>query len=147
MCIEVENHFLLESLAACQGSSSKLTMYFTVNSAFVIYLEHFPNLTESLDFPSIKNKTTFKQTLQTSWNVSKFDSNLLTAHIHLKDFMHRYTHNKDIFYLDERHVTIDLETTNKIFSSNNYIMDIFLFITAIISLLVTNLAIYFIMQT
>ena len=32
--IEVDNHFLLESLAACENANSKLTMYFTVNTAF-----------------------------------------------------------------------------------------------------------------
>ena len=32
--IEVEYHFLLESLAACENTNSKLTMYFTVNTAF-----------------------------------------------------------------------------------------------------------------
>ena len=46
---EAENHFLLELLAACQDSSSKLVMYFTVNTAFVNYLDQFPNLTESLN--------------------------------------------------------------------------------------------------
>ena len=61
--IEVENHFLLEPLAACQGTNSKITMYFTVNTAFVNYLDRFPNLTESLEFPIIRNKTTFKDTL------------------------------------------------------------------------------------
>ena len=45
--IEVENHFLLKSLAACQDTNSKLTMYFTVNTAFVNYLDKFPNLTVS----------------------------------------------------------------------------------------------------
>ena len=121
--IEAENHFLLESLAACQGSSSKLTMYFTVNSVFVTYLQHFPNLPYLLDFPIIKNKTTFEQTLPISLNVSKFDSNLLTAPIQLKYFIHRYAHIKEIFDLNERHATIDLETTNKNFFSNNYIID------------------------
>ena len=33
--IEVENHFLLKSLAACQDTNSKLTTYFIVNTAFV----------------------------------------------------------------------------------------------------------------
>ena len=32
--IEVENHFLLESLFVCENANSKLTMYFTVNIAF-----------------------------------------------------------------------------------------------------------------
>ena len=45
--IEAENHFLLESLAACEKTNSKLTMYFTVNTAFVNYLDKLPNLTVS----------------------------------------------------------------------------------------------------
>ena len=53
--IEVENHFLLESLAACQETQSKLIMYFTVNTAFISY---FHNLTESLKFPILLNQTT-----------------------------------------------------------------------------------------
>ena len=43
--------------------------------------------------------------------------------------------------MHERHVTTDL-TTNKNVFSNNYIMDVSLFITAIISVLVSMLAIY-----
>ena len=46
--IETDNHYLLESLAACDNAKSKFTMYFTVNTAFVNYLDMFPNLTESL---------------------------------------------------------------------------------------------------
>ena len=57
--IEAENHFLLESLAACQDVNSKLVMYFTVNTAFFNYLDKFSNLRESLEFPIIRNKTTF----------------------------------------------------------------------------------------
>ena len=56
--IEVENHFLLESLAACQDTNSKLVMYFTINTAFINYLDQFPNLTEALEFLIIKNITT-----------------------------------------------------------------------------------------
>ena len=64
--IEAKNHFLLESLAACQGINSKLVMYFKVNTAFVYYLNQFPNLTESLEFLIINNKTTFEQILPIS---------------------------------------------------------------------------------
>ena len=46
--IEIEQHFLLESLGACQDSKFKLTMYFTVNLAFIKY---FDNLVDSLKFP------------------------------------------------------------------------------------------------
>ena len=38
--IEAENHFLLESLTACHNSNPKVVMYFTVNTAFVNYLDH-----------------------------------------------------------------------------------------------------------
>ena len=43
--IVVKNHFLLEFLATCQDTSSKLIIYFTVNTAFVNYLDKWPNLT------------------------------------------------------------------------------------------------------
>ena len=133
--------FFWESLAACQGMNSKLVMYFTVNTAFINYLDQFLNLTESLEFPIIKNNTTFKQTLPISLDVSKFDSTLLTASSDLKDFIYRYTHNKEIFYLQERHDNTDL-ITNKNFFSESYVIDIFQFITVIISLLATILTIY-----
>ena len=120
---------------------SELVMYFMVNTAFVNYLGQFTNLTESLKFQIIQKKTTFKQTLPVSLNVSKFDSDLLTAPRILRDFIDQYNHNKEIFDLNERYDITDL-TTNKHFFSNNYIVDIFLFITAVISLLVTTLAIY-----
>ena len=139
--IEVENHFLLESLVACQDTNSKLTMYFTVNTAFVNYLDKFPNLTESLEFPIIKNKTTFEQTLPISLNISKFDPTLLTASSDLKEFINSNTNCKEIFDLQERQDNMELNI-NKNFFSENYIMDISLFITVIISLLATTLTIY-----
>ena len=76
-------------------------MYFMVNAAFVNYVDQFPNLTDSLDFPIIKKKTTFKQTLPISLNMSKFDSDLITACRNLIDFIHQYNHKKEIFDLNE----------------------------------------------
>ena len=92
----MENHFLLESLDACHNSNSKLVMYFMVNTAFVNYLDQFDNLTETLENPILKNKTNFEQTLPMSLNMSKFDSDLLTATKTLKDFIHQYNCNKEI---------------------------------------------------
>ena len=68
--IEAGNHFLLESLAACHDSNSKLVMYFMVNTAFVNYLNQFDNLTQTIEIMVIKNKTTFEQTLPISLNMS-----------------------------------------------------------------------------
>ena len=56
--IEVDNHFLLNSLAACENANSKLTMHFTVNTTFVNYLDKYPNLTESLELLVVKERTT-----------------------------------------------------------------------------------------
>ena len=116
-------------------------MYFTVNTAFVNYLDQFDHLTETLEILIIKNKTTFEQTLPLSLNMSKFNSELLTVPRNIKDFIHQYNHKKEIIDLNERHDTMNL-TTNKNFFSNNYIVDVFLFITAVISLFITTLAIY-----
>ena len=39
--IEADNHYLLESLAACNNTNPKLIMYFTINTAFAYYLDMF----------------------------------------------------------------------------------------------------------
>ena len=65
--IEVENNFLLESLAACHDTNSKLVMYFMVNTIFVNYLDQIGNLTETLEFTILKNKITFEQTCLYPW--------------------------------------------------------------------------------
>ena len=117
-------------------------MYFTVNTAFANYLEMFPNLTDSLQIPLIKHRPTYEQTLPITLNVSKFDRSLLHASMDLKDFMDHYTKRKEIFDLQERHGSTF--NTNKTFFSNNHILDIFIFVSSIISLISTTLIIYLI---
>ena len=72
-------------------------MYFMVNIAFVNYLDQIDNLTETINVPILRNKTTFEQTLPISLNASKFDLELLMAPYILKDFIHQYNHKKEIF--------------------------------------------------
>ena len=139
--IEVDNHYLLESLAVCVNKISNLTMYFTINTAFSNCLEMFPNLTDSLQTPLIRNKTMLKQTLPSALNVSRFDKSLLHVPMDLKDFINQYTKRKEIFDLQERHDST-FNTNN--FFSNNHILDIFIFISSIISLMSTILIIYLI---
>ena len=58
--IEADNHYLLESLAACDNKPNNLVMYFTINMAFTNYLAMLPNLT----IPSlIRDRTTYEQPL------------------------------------------------------------------------------------
>ena len=63
---EAEYNFLLESLAACHNTNSKWVMYFTMNTAFVSYLDSLDNLTYSLKAPILLNRTTYEQTLPVS---------------------------------------------------------------------------------
>ena len=84
--IEADNHYLLESLAACDNRDSKLTMYFTINTAFANYLEMFPNLTDSLPIPLIRNRTMYEQVLPVTLSVPEFDRSVLHVSTNLKRF-------------------------------------------------------------
>ena len=55
--------------------------------------------------------------------------------------MNSYAKHREIFNLQERHENLILNT-RKNFFSDNYIMDIFMFLSAIISLLTTTLTVY-----
>ena len=105
------------------------------------YLDAFPNLTVS--FLLIRDRTTYEQTLPLNLSIPGFDKSLLHTSTNLKDFIKAYAKDKEIFDLKERHVSTILNT-NKNFSnfSNNYIMDIFMFASSIISLISTTPIIY-----
>ena len=106
--IEAENHFLLESLAACQDTKYKLIMYFMVNTAFINYFE---NLTDSLKFPI-------------SLQSFDFVPDFLKAPKPVKDFVHQFQHKKEFFYFCKRHNhDIELAKENSFF--NNYTLYIF----------------------
>ena len=98
--IEAENYFLLESLAAFENASSKFTIYFTVSTAFVNYLDKFSQFDRVSWVPSKQNRTVFKQTLPIS----------------LKEFINSYTNHKEIFDLQERHDNMELNTNKNFFS-------------------------------
>ena len=91
-----------------------MVVYFTVNLALVNYLDQLDNLTDTLEAPILMDKTTFEQTLPIFLNASKFESELLTTPKMLKDFVHQYHHEKEIFDLQERHTITDSELPNKI---------------------------------
>ena len=101
-----------------------------------------PNLTNPL--PLTKDKTTYKQPLPINLSIPDFDSSLKHAPTNLRNFMHDYANNKEIFNLKQRHVcTVEsLNNSNKNFFSNNYIVDIFMFTSSIISIISTTLVVY-----
>ena len=85
-------------------SRCKFTISYVFHSKYN-YLDQFTNPMESLEFPIIKSKTTSEQTLPVSLNVSRFDSNLLTASSNLKDFIHQYTCKKEILICKKGMIT------------------------------------------
>ena len=107
---------MFESLAACQDSSTKLVMYFTVNLAFTDYFNDF-NLTEEISIPTITNKSTSEITLPIFLNKSKFDESLLSAPLTLKEYISQYKCDKEIFVSKEKH---DMEELEKEFANKNF---------------------------
>ena len=140
--IEADNHYHLESLAVCDNKVSNLVMYFTINMAFTNNLNLLPSLTNPSQL--IKERTTYKQPLPINLNIPDFDNSLQHAPTNLKNFMHNYANNKEIFDLKERHASTveSLNNPNKNFFSNNYIVHIFMFTSSIISLISTTLVVY-----
>ena len=81
--IEAESNFSLESLAACgEHEKPDLEMYFTVNLAFVDYLE---KLNEIIKTPINRNWTSFKQPLPVSLESFQLSSKLMHAPVMLRD--------------------------------------------------------------
>ena len=72
--MEADNHFLLESIAACDNKGSNLVMHFTINMAFANYLDMLPNLTNP--FQLIKDRTTYEQPSPINLSIPDFDSSL-----------------------------------------------------------------------
>ena len=93
--IEADNHFLLESIAACDNEDSNLVMYFTINMAFANYLDMLPYLTST--FQLIKDRTTYEQPLPINLSIPDFDSSLQHAPTNLKSFIHDYANYKEFF--------------------------------------------------
>ena len=139
--IEADNHYLLESLATCDNKANNLVMYFTINMAFTNYLDILPNLT----IPAlIRDRTTYEQPLPVNVTLPVFDSSLQDAATNLKNFMHSYAKQKEIFDFEQRHVSMveSLNTSDKTFFFNNYIVDIFVFTSSMISLISATIVIY-----
>ena len=101
-----------------------------------------PNLTNPL--PLIKDKTMYEQPFPLNLSIPDFDSSLRHAPTNLRNFMYDYVNNKEIFDLKQRHVcTVEsLNNSNKNFFSDNYIVDICMFTSSIISIISTTLVIY-----
>ena len=126
--IETENNFLLESVATFPGKPSAMTMYYTVSTVFMNYFDSLIDNSEidKVDMHISQNWTTKEQVFPISLQTSEFDTDLLKAPKTLKDLIRQYKQKGHM--LDK-----SSKDNNKHSFCNNIIMDIFLFIAAIIS--------------
>ena len=88
--IETDNHYLLESLAACDNKAHNLVRYLTINMTFTNYLDKFPNITT----PSLfRDRTTYEQPINLTFPT--FATSLTGAPTKLKNFMHNCAKHKE----------------------------------------------------
>ena len=91
--IEVENTFLLESIAACDPDSTDvdLEMYFMANTAF---LNYFEGLIDTLEVPFLYNVTMQEHILPISFGSDDFDKELMEAPETLRELVENYKRKK-----------------------------------------------------
>ena len=80
--IHAEEHSLLQSIAACPGKQSDMTMYYTVNTAFIHYLDNFK---EQREIPSLdvnQDWTMQEQILPLSLQLTPFNNKLFKYQKH-----------------------------------------------------------------
>ena len=126
--IHAEEHLLLESIAMCPGKQSDMTIYYTVNTAFMPYLDTFE---EELELPGLEvyqNWTTQKQVLPILLQATPFDNKLLKAPGTLKGLVQQYKQKSHM--VDE---TQENKPKNEFF--DNIAIDIFLLVVSIVSML------------
>ena len=132
--IEAESNFLLESLAACnEHEKPDLEMYFTVNLAFIDYLEW---LNETLTIPINRNWMSAKQPIPISLDSFQVSSKLMHMPMMLKDFMEQYWENR---------MTIakwDDPQSNFRKFINSFLVDMLIFIAAVLTVFSVLLIIY-----
>ena len=135
--IEAEDHFLLESLAACgENNNHKLEMFFTVSLAF---LDHLEDLPEVLDIPIDRNWMYEKQTLPISLESFQINSSLLQAPRTLIDYINQFQeHNKKL------HLQKQNDNAKSKFKSfiSSFIADIIGFSRALLTVIITLVIIY-----
>ena len=139
--IEAESNFLLESLAACEGSETKtdLEMHFTLNLAFVNY---FDDMMEELGIPISQNWTTQEQILPLSLETFEINPNLLNAPKTLQELAIQYQNRRNTLNKNEQE--LDNPEKNSKFRSflNSFLADILIFTATLITLIITLVIIY-----
>ena len=134
--IEAESNFLLESIATFEEHEKPdLEMYFTVNLAFVDYLEQ---LNETITTPINRNWTSAKQLTPISLDSFQVSSKLMHMPIMLKDFIEQYQENRITATKWENPAS-----KFRVFI-NSFLVDTLIFIAAIVTVFLVFIILYII---
>ena len=132
--IKAESNFLLESLATCgEHEKPDLEMYFTVNFAFVDFLEE---LNETIAMPNNRNWTSVKQSLPISLESFQLKPKLMHAPVMLRDFIEQYQENRITATKQES------PTSKFRMFINSFLIDMLVFIAAILTVFIILVIIY-----
>ena len=142
--IEAESNFLLKLLTAC-GEKEKpdLEMYFTVNLAFVDYLDQ---LKETMDTPVIRNWTNQEQILSIALKSFEINSSILQAPKMLKEYVNPYRKKRKLLDLQEKTSKEKQNEQNSKYRTfiTSFITDTLVFSAALLTVIVTLVVIYMI---
>ena len=111
-------------------------MYFTVNLAFVDYLEE---LNETREIPIERNWTNYRQTLPISLEYFQINSSLLQAPKTLKDFVNQYKESRKMDIQEKKTQNSNIKTF-----INSFVTDVLVFIAALVTVVITFIIIYII---
>ena len=136
--IEAESNFLLESLVSCrEHDKPDLEMHFTVNLAFVDYLDQ---LNETINTPIIRNWPNQKQILPISLESFEINSSLLQAPKTLREFVNQYKEKRKWMDIQEKEIKNQNYKLKTFISS--FIMDALVFEAALLTVIITFIIIY-----
>ena len=111
-----------------------LEMYFTVNLAFVDYLEE---LNETIEIPIERNWTNYRQTLPISLESFQINSSLLQAPKTLKDFLNQYQESGKMDNQETKTQNSNIKTI-----INSFVTDLLVFTAALVTVVITFIIIY-----
>ena len=138
--IEAESNFLLESLAACEEHEKlDLEMHFTVNLAFVDYLDQ---LNETINTLIIRNWTNQKQILPISLEFFEINSYLLQVPTTLREFVNQYKEKRKLMDFQEKEIKDKENQKSKLKSFiSSFIMDALVFVAELLTMIITFIVI------
>ena len=124
-------------MACEEHEKPDLEMHFTVNLAFVEYLDQ---LNETISTPIIRNWTNQKQILPISFKSFEINSSLLQVPKTLREFVNQYKEKRQLMDIQEKEIKTQYSKF-KTFNSS-FITDALVFTAVLLTVIMTFIIIY-----